>query len=197
MDGGLAAILAGAIGVAGTALGGLAAIYGTKIGAEANAAALLQQVRRQTEAERSQWVRGQRAAAYQQFLAAWDKYTLARGAFHIERPPNYANWRAVQQVSGRFATSAFQVRMVGPESVTVVADEVLNSVMAMQLPVDVEAEFHDVHERFRENPSSELQNRMVEIAEEILYRGSWDSAIDVRPLRQRFLDAVSEALGSL
>ncbi|MEU0060555.1 hypothetical protein [Streptomyces sp. NPDC006334] len=169
MDGGLAAILAGAIGVAGTSLGGLSANYGTKIGAEANAAALLQQVRRQTEAERSQWVRGRRAAAYQQFLEVWDEYTLTR----------------------------FQVRMVGPESVTAVADEVLNTVMAMQLPGEVEAELHDVHARFRENPSPELKNRMVEIAEEILYRGSWDAAIDVGPLRASFLDAVSEALGSL
>ncbi|RLV64152.1 hypothetical protein STAN_6972 [Streptomyces sp. CBMAI 2042] len=154
-------------------------------------------MRRQTEAERSQWVRGQRAAAYQQFLAAWDEYTFTRGAFHIERPPNYANWRAVQQVSGRFATSAFQVRMVGPDSVTEVAEEALNAVMAMQLPAEVQADFRDVHERFRENPSSELQNRIVEIAEEVLYKGSWDSAIEVGPLRQRFLDAVSEALGRL
>lgn len=197
VDGGLAAILAGAIGVAGTALGGLAAIYGTKIGAEANAAALAQQVRRQTEAERSQWVRGQRAAAYQQFLAAWDEYTLTRGAFHSELPPNYANWRAVQRVSGRFATAAFQVRMVGPESVTVVADEALVSVMKMQLSGESEGEFRDAYQRFRGNPSPELQNRMMEIAEEALYNGSWDSAIDIEPLRRRFLDAVYETLGSL
>ncbi|MFF9810733.1 hypothetical protein ACF1G5_37545 [Streptomyces coeruleorubidus] len=193
----MAAILAGAVGVVGTALGGVAAIYGAKIGAAGNAAALLQQVKRQTEAERSQWIRGQRVAAYQQFLRVWDEYTLARGAFHTERPPNYANWRSVQQLAGRLATATFHIRIVGPEGVTTVAQQAADSVMGMLLPSDLEAEFRDVYARFRETSAPELQDRMVEIAEEILYRGSWDSAIDVYPFRQRFLDAASEALGDL
>jgi hypothetical protein len=197
MDGGVAAVLAGAVGFVGTALGGLAAVYGAKIGAERNAAALLQQVRRQAESERSQWIRGQRVAAYQQFLKSWDEYTLARGAFHTERPPSYVNWRSVQQLGGRLATATFNIRIVGPEEVTAVAQQATDSVMAMLVPSDLEAEFRDAYARFRETSAPELQDRMVEIAEEILYKGSWDSAIDVYPLRQRFLDAASEALGDL
>ncbi|MEV6397753.1 hypothetical protein AB0M39_23780 [Streptomyces sp. NPDC051907] len=197
MDTGVAAIAAGAIGVVGATLGGLAAIIGAKIGADKNAVAILQQVNHQAHTEHAQWVRAQRATAYAQFLRAWDEYTLARGKFHIERPPKYENWRSVQEFSGRLSTAAFAIRIVGPESITTATEQALSRLTAMALPADVRAEFDAIHTQFRETDDPQLQDRMTRIAEEILYNGSWDQAIDVVPLRQGFLQAATDALGEL
>jgi hypothetical protein len=79
----------------------------------------------------------------------------------------------VQQLSGRLATAAFHIRIVGPESVTTVAEQAVDGITAMLLPDDIEAEFRDVYARFRETCAPEPQHRLVEIAEEVLYRGSW------------------------
>lgn len=103
----------------------------------------------------------------------------------------------VQEVSGHLHTAAFLVRIAGPESVTVVTDQALIDLTAMALPDDVQAEFDDIHARFRETDDAQLQGRLVRIAEEILYKGSWDRAIDVLAVRQRFVQAATEALGHL
>ncbi|MCI3273970.1 hypothetical protein [Streptomyces cylindrosporus] len=197
MDEGVAAIAAGAVGVLGAALGGLAAILGAKIGADRNAAALLHQIRHQRHAEQEQWVRGQRSTAYAEFLTAWHEYTLARGRFHSELPPRYENWRRVQDLGGRLFTTVFRIRIVGPRSVAVVAEEALTAVTAMELPEAVRAEFDEANARYRETGDPDLQERLVRIAERILYQGSWDGATDVESARQRFLDAATEALGDL
>ena len=197
MDEGVAAIAAGAVGVLGAGLGGLAAIFGAKVGADKNAAAVVRQIRHQAQVEHTQWVRDQRSTAYAEFLMAWHEYTLARGRFHSERPPRYENWRRVQDLGGRLFTTVFRIRIVGPQSVTIAAEDALTALTAMDLRDAARAEFEDVNVRLRETDDPALQERMVRIAEEILYNGSWDRAIDTQPLRQRFLQAATDALGDM
>ncbi|QJT03724.1 hypothetical protein G9272_28450 [Streptomyces asoensis] len=194
MDAGVAAVAAGAVGAA---LGGIAAIIGAKIAAEKNTVALLQQVNHQAQAERAQWVRNQRATAYEEFLRTWDEYTLARGRFHIERPPKYENWRNVQELHGRLGTAAFAIQITGPESVQEVTSQAFIELTAMAFPDELRAEFYALNTRMRETNDPQLRDQMTKIAEEMLYRGSWDGAIDVPPVRQRFLRAATEALGTL
>jgi len=197
MDAGVAAVAAGVVGVVGATLGGIAAIVGSKIAAEKNTSALVQQVHHQAQVERAQWVRNQRAAAYEQFLRAWDEYTLARGEFHIERPPKFENWRKVQELDGRLHTAAFGIQVVGPEAVQEVTSRALSELTAMDLSDEVRAEFYAINAQLRETDDPQLKDQMAKIAEEILYRGSWDEVIDISPVRQRFLRAVTEALGAL
>ncbi|MFE0252254.1 hypothetical protein [Streptomyces sp. NPDC059010] len=194
MDEGWAALAAGVVSLLGASVGGLAAIIGTRIGAEKHATSVLDQATRQAHTERGQWIRDQRALAYEQFLTAWHEYTLARGRFHFERPPTYDNFRLVQESGGRLHTAAFRIRVVGPESVTTVAEEVLGNLTAMAIPDDVRSEWDAAHSRFRQTDDPELQRGLIRIAEDILYRGSWDEAIDVAPQRQRFLRTAAEAL---
>ncbi|NNN32173.1 hypothetical protein HLK59_17755 [Streptomyces sp. S3(2020)] len=194
MGDGWSVVAAGAVSLLGAVVGGLAAIIGTKIGAEKNADAVLQQTMEQARTQRSQWVRGQRAAAYERFLGVWDDYTLARGQFHFERPPTYNNFQRVQELGGRLGTAAFSIRVVGPESVATAAEQVLRDVTAMRISEDVQAEWDSVLIQYRETNDPQVQQRLVGIAEEILYRGSWDQAIDVLAQRQRFLQSAAEAL---
>ncbi|MDC0773299.1 hypothetical protein [Streptomyces sp. HD] len=194
MDEGWAAITAGAVSLLGASVGGLAAIIGARIGAEKNATSVLDQTIQQAHAERRQWIRDQRALAYEQFLTAWDEYTLARGRFHFERPPTYDNFRLVQESGGRLHTAAFRIRVVSPESVTTLAEEVLGNLTAMAMPDEVRSHWDVALSRFRQTDDPELQQNLIRIAEEILYRGSWDGAIDVAPQRHRFLQTAAEAL---
>lgn len=194
MDERWAAIAAGAVSLLGASVGGMAAIIGARIGAEKSAASVLEQVSRQAHTERTQWIRDQRAAAYEQFLSAWDAYVLARGRFHFERPPTYDNFRMVQELGGSLHTAAFRIKVVGPESVTTLADQVLSNLTAMAIPHEVQAEWDAVLCRFRESDDPRLQERLIRIAEEILYKGSWDEAIDVAPQRHRFLQTAAAAL---
>ncbi|MFJ8152240.1 hypothetical protein [Streptomyces sp. NPDC094468] len=82
MDQGVAALIAAGFGVLGTAVGGAAAVWGAKIGAERSAQAVKQQVRDQTAAEHAHWLRQQRLEAYERFE---DNYSqLARLAVRID-----------------------------------------------------------------------------------------------------------------
>lgn len=141
MDDGWAAVTAGGVSLLGASVGGLAAIIGARIGAEKNAASVLDPAIQQAHTERRRWMRDQRALAYEQFLKAWDEYTLARARFPFERPPTYDSFRLVQELGGRLHTSAFRIRVVGPESVTAIAEEVLASLTAMAIPDEVRSEW--------------------------------------------------------
>ncbi|MGW9070256.1 hypothetical protein ACWGQT_12535 [Streptomyces yangpuensis] len=67
MDQGLSALIAAGFGVVGTMVGGAAAVWGAKIGAERSARAVGQQVQDQAAAEHAHWLRQQRSEAYELF----------------------------------------------------------------------------------------------------------------------------------
>ncbi|MFI0243051.1 hypothetical protein [Streptomyces sp. NPDC016845] len=48
---------------------------------------------------------------------------------------------------------------------------------------------------YRETDDGQNQQRLVGMAEELYYKGSWDGAIDAALHRQHFLQAAAEALG--
>ncbi|MET7719057.1 hypothetical protein [Streptomyces sp. NPDC005407] len=82
MDQGVAALIAAGFGVLGTVVGGAAAVWGAKIGAERSAQAVKQQVKDQAAAEHAHWLRQQRLEAYERFD---DNYSqLSRLVVRIE-----------------------------------------------------------------------------------------------------------------
>lgn len=64
----------GVFGVIGAAIGGLAAAWGTRTGAERAALAAQRQVRDQAVAEHLHWLRQQRLEAYEGFMRAYDSF---------------------------------------------------------------------------------------------------------------------------
>ncbi|MBQ1157584.1 hypothetical protein KBZ21_05290 [Streptomyces sp. A73] len=79
MDQGWAALAAGAFGLVGAVVGGAAAVWGSKIGAEKTANATRQQVVDQARASHGQWLKQQRLEAVISFMATWDELVTAVG----------------------------------------------------------------------------------------------------------------------
>ncbi|MFI2260293.1 hypothetical protein OHU45_17755 [Streptomyces tubercidicus] len=79
MDEGVAAVIAGGFGLVGAMVGGAAAAWGSKIGAEKTAAATRRQVEDQAHASHKQWLRQQRLEAVTSFMTAWDLNVTAFG----------------------------------------------------------------------------------------------------------------------
>ncbi|MFG2954835.1 hypothetical protein ACGF5O_14015 [Streptomyces sp. NPDC048291] len=67
MDQGIAALIAAGFGLVGAAVGGAAAVWGARIGAERSAQAVKQQVQDQAAVEHAHWIRQQRLEAYEGF----------------------------------------------------------------------------------------------------------------------------------
>ncbi|MFE6097730.1 hypothetical protein ACFQ7M_38035 [Streptomyces massasporeus] len=65
---------AGLFGVIGAAIGGAAAAWGARSGAERTARAAQQQVHDQAIAEHAHWLRQQRLEAYEGFMRAYDSF---------------------------------------------------------------------------------------------------------------------------
>lgn len=117
MDQGIAALIAAGFGLVGAGVGGLAAVWGAKVGAERSAQATRQQVQDQAVAEHDHWLRQQRLEAYQNFqdtygelarlvalgegedLSAASESTrvLSRWSSRIDilGPPTSQSWRTV------------------------------------------------------------------------------------------------------
>ncbi|MFG2651260.1 hypothetical protein [Streptomyces sp. NPDC048436] len=74
MDQEIAAIVTGAFGLVGVAIGGAAAAWGARTGAERTARATHQQVRDQADAEHAHWLRQQRLEAYEGFMRGYDGF---------------------------------------------------------------------------------------------------------------------------
>ncbi|MEU4893507.1 hypothetical protein AB0B12_35405 [Streptomyces sp. NPDC044780] len=70
MDQGIAAVAAGIAGLLGAGIGGLAAAYGARIGAQNTIEAARTQVDRQATAEHLHWIREQRRQAYSAIMEA-------------------------------------------------------------------------------------------------------------------------------
>ncbi|MFJ7180999.1 hypothetical protein ACIQXA_32420 [Streptomyces massasporeus] len=77
MDQGIAGVIAGAAGLIGAGIGGLATAYGARIGAQKTIEAAQTQVDRQSAAEHLHWVRDQRRQVYSQVVELHATYMLA------------------------------------------------------------------------------------------------------------------------
>ncbi|MBJ3812099.1 hypothetical protein [Streptomyces flavofungini] len=129
MDGGMAAIVAAAIGVAGAlggaAVGGLASVRGARIGGEAGVEAALAQADRQAATGHQQWVKEQRQQACAKLLDAHSaaEDTLKRAAVAIRRGDEFpvAERDAFRGQVSAMQSCTSQLALWGPEAVVVLA----------------------------------------------------------------------------
>lgn len=133
MDQGIAAVLAGGIGlvaaVAGAIAGGILAVRGAKVGGASAVEAARLQVEGQAVAEQLQWVRGQRQQAYGRLLEAHSAVedTLGRAA-----PSIFAGGRLSDEARDELAdrslaldSCARQLALWGPEEVIRLAHQLV------------------------------------------------------------------------
>nr|BFD83064.1 hypothetical protein StreXyl84_24650 [Streptomyces sp. Xyl84] len=126
MDQGIAALIAAGVGLLGAVVGGAAAVWGAKIGAERSARAVRQQVQDQAAAEHAHWLRQQRSEAYEQFEDAYNE--VAR---RVELGEEEDVTQAVELIRTLYRWQA-RIEILGPPAVAESAEGVL-SVLGMRL----------------------------------------------------------------
>lgn len=204
MDQGLAAVIAGAFGLVGAAVGGAAAAWGARVGAEKTALATRQQVRDQAEAEHAHWLRQQRLEAYEGFLSAFEAHSrIFLASYHAretrrshvdsegDRAQLLASMLTPEEIEAfgdaaqTMRERATRISIVGPPRVEECAERL------------VRAAYHD-YDRYRE------QRRIAEL-ENPSQRDLWAMINafadfeDIRAIptrREQFLTAVGQVLGS-
>ncbi|WP_406429841.1 hypothetical protein OHA59_30350 [Streptomyces sp. NBC_01589] len=126
MDQGIAALVAAGFGLAGTAVGGAAAVWGAKMGAERSAQAVKQQVQDQAAAEHAHWLRQQRSEAYEQFE---DTYNEVARLVALGEEQDVSQAAELIRTLHRWQA---RIEILGPVAVAESADGVL-SVLMMRL----------------------------------------------------------------
>ncbi|MEU6079565.1 hypothetical protein [Streptomyces sp. NPDC047108] len=120
------ALVAGLIGLVGTAIGAAATAWAAKIGASKNAEALQGQVQHQAASEHAHWLRQQRLASYEGFLGAWDECTRKRT--ELTRPVDESAHEALRvelsESASRMMERARRISLLGPEAVSLAAEAI-------------------------------------------------------------------------
>ncbi|WP_030580432.1 hypothetical protein [Streptomyces globisporus] len=123
MDQGIAALIAAAFGFLGTGVGGAAAVWGAKVGAERSAEAVRQQVQDQAAVEHAHWLRQQRLEAYEQFEDLYGEISrLVASGVSEDLDPATESIRALARWSAR-------IDILGPPLVAEHAENVVSSLM--------------------------------------------------------------------
>lgn len=122
MDQGVAAVIAGIAGVIGTGVGGLATAYGARIGAQKSMEAVQVQVREQSEAEHSHWVREQRRQACVELtdaLGAFAKSVAASWPLVLEgRAVPHERFEALMSQTDSMLLIRGHTQLWGPQPLT-------------------------------------------------------------------------------
>ncbi|MDF3141688.1 MULTISPECIES: hypothetical protein [unclassified Streptomyces] len=126
MDQEIAALIAAGFGLLGAVVGGAAAVWGAKIGAERSAHAVKQQVQDQAAAEHAHWLRQQRSEAYEQFEDAYNEVSRL-----VELGEEQDVSQAVELIRTLYRWQA-RIEILGPPAVAESAEGVL-SVLGMRL----------------------------------------------------------------
>ncbi|MFD5317884.1 hypothetical protein [Streptomyces sp. NPDC127098] len=121
MDQGIAAVLAGITGLLGAAIGGFAAAWGARIGAETAARASAQQVRDQAQVDHDHWLRGQRLEAWRALLARYDEYAIVASNMTRVLEGEISGSSGIGAEFGgkahELTQAYFLVRLLGPDTV--------------------------------------------------------------------------------
>ncbi|MFJ1786744.1 hypothetical protein ACIOML_20815 [Streptomyces anulatus] len=128
MDQGLAGLLAGAAGLVGAGIGGLATAYGARVGAQKTIEAAQTQVAQQSAAEHIQWMRDQRRQVYSDLTALNASYFVAVATCSVElkggRPLSSEQGENVKQRFLEIVESSARARLWGPDEVIASIDRV-------------------------------------------------------------------------
>ncbi|MGW5527434.1 hypothetical protein [Streptomyces xanthochromogenes] len=125
----MAAVIAGLAGtfgaLGGAVAGGIAAVRGSRIGAETGARALRQQVQDQAEIERAHWLREQRRAAYSTYIAAAQK--AGEKAYDSLGSPDDACADDVFEAVSQLASLRSSLTLIGPREIDEAAHDLLGA----------------------------------------------------------------------
>ncbi|MCT9011627.1 hypothetical protein [Streptomyces rhizosphaerihabitans] len=123
MDEGIAALIAAGFGLVGAGVGGIAAAWGAKVGAERSAQATRQQVQDQAAAEHDLWLRQQRLDAYQNFQ---DTYGELARLISLGESEDLSAASDSARVMARWSA---RIDILGPPDVAELADRVVSALM--------------------------------------------------------------------
>ncbi|MEU6301690.1 hypothetical protein [Streptomyces chartreusis] len=133
MDQGLAAVVAGVVGMVGalggSIAGGIGAVRGARIGAERTASALLQQTQDQADIEHRHWAREQRRLACTQIMDLYSASNRARamcvGALARGQVPGDEEHLEQDRAALALASAGNHLKLWGPPQLSDAADDLV------------------------------------------------------------------------
>ncbi|MFJ5728339.1 hypothetical protein [Streptomyces paradoxus] len=157
MDQGIAALIAAGFGLVGAVVGGIAAVWGVKVGAERSAQATRQQVQDQAAAEHDHWLRQQRLEAYQNFQ---DTYGELVRLTALDGDEDLSAAAESARVLFRWSS---RIDILGPPNVAELADRVTS---ALTIRLTAAIAMHRMNSGVDGEPAPEYARTITDLYEE-------------------------------